>query len=238
MASARADVERTRTGAAPPIVRLDLNDQVYEVLKARLLTREFGGGQKISLQALADELGVSRSPVHHALTRLTTEGLVLSEPRGYVVRPVTATLMDELHEARLALELHAAELTIGRLGRSELARFAELAEATTVPVRGSEIVDIGAYLLANARFHEFQVDLAGNATIADMYRRLCVFRLQERALRVLGVSAAGDSSRQHRAIVEAFERGDLDAARRALRANVETGRQISRAAIERAGGML
>ena len=61
-------------------MRLDLNDQVYEAIKARLLTREFGGGQKISLQTLADQLGVSRSPVHHALTRLTTEGFVNSEP--------------------------------------------------------------------------------------------------------------------------------------------------------------
>ena len=60
------------------IVRVDLNDQVYDSLKERLLTREFGGGEKLSLQTLADELGVSRSPVHHALTRLVSEGLVLS----------------------------------------------------------------------------------------------------------------------------------------------------------------
>ncbi|MGH3110722.1 MAG: FCD domain-containing protein, partial [Gaiellaceae bacterium] len=87
-------------------------------------------------------------------------------------------------------------------------------------------------------FHEHQVELAGNSTISEMYRRLCVFPLQERALLVLGESAAGDSDSEHRAIVEAFERGDLEAARRALRANVETGRRISRAAIERAGGVL
>lgn len=104
----------------PPLVRLDLNDQVYDAVKARLVTREFGGGAKISLQTIADELGVSRSPVHHALTRLTTEGLVTSEPRGYVVRPLTVELMDELHEARLALELHAADLTIGTLDRKSV----------------------------------------------------------------------------------------------------------------------
>ena len=74
------------------IVRVDLNDQVYDSLKERLLTREFGGGEKLSLQTLADELGVSRSPVHHALTRLVSEGLVLSERRGYMVRPLTARL--------------------------------------------------------------------------------------------------------------------------------------------------
>lgn len=226
------------SASSPPIVRLDLNDQVYDAIKARLLTREFGGGAKISLQTIADELGVSRSPVHHALTRLTTEGLVVSEPRGYVVRPLTAELMDELHEARLALELHAAELTVGGLDDAQLAHFRELMGETIKPVRDRRIVDARAYLVANAAFHEYQVDLAGNSTISEMYRRLCVFPLQERALIVLGESAAGDSDAEHRTIVEAFEQGDLEAARAALRANVETGRMISRAAIERAGGVL
>jgi DNA-binding GntR family transcriptional regulator len=220
------------------IVRLDLNDQVYEDIKARLLTREFGGGQKISLQALADQLGVSRSPVHHALTRLTTEGFVVSEPRGYVVRPLTAELMDELYEARLALELHAASLAVGRVTGEDLKEFRTLLNATLKPVRGKKLVDPGAYIQANRAFHEFQVDLARNSTISEMYRRLCLFQLQERALTALGLSAAGDSSAEHKAIVAAYAAGDLEAAQNALRANLETGRQISRAAIEHAGGVI
>src|SRR6478735_716824 len=91
-----------------PIVRYELNEQVYESLKERLLTREFGGGERLALQALADRLDVSRSPVAHALTRLVAEGLVVSERRGFTVRPLTAALMVGAHEARLALELHAA----------------------------------------------------------------------------------------------------------------------------------
>jgi DNA-binding GntR family transcriptional regulator len=220
------------------IVRLDLNDQVYEAIKARLLTREFGGGQKISLQTLADELGVSRSPVHHALTRLTNEGLVDSEPRGYVVRPLTADLMDELCEARLALELHVARLTVGRVDEADLELFRELLEATITPVRGKKMTDPSRYVQANRAFHEFQVDLARNSTISQMYRRLCVFQLQERAMLMLGVSAAGESSDEHRAIVRAYERGDLDAACAALVQNLATGKRISRAAIEQAGGVI
>lgn len=220
------------------IVRLDLNDQVYEAIKARLLTREFGGGQKVSLQTIADQLGVSRSPVHHALTRLTTEGFVNSEPRGYVVRPLTTELMDELYEARLALELHAAELTVGKVDDSDLEQFRALLEETIRPVRGKKMTDPSRYIHANRAFHEFQVDLARNSTISGMYRRLCIFQLQERALLVLGVSAAGGSSDEHRAIVSAYERGDLAAARSALRTNLETGKRISRAAIEHAGGVI
>ncbi len=228
----------THVRSPSPIVRLDLNDQVYDAIKARLLTREFAGGTKISLQTLADELGVSRSPVHHAITRLQTEGLVVSEPRGYVVRPLTAELMDELHEVRVALELHAASLTVGRLTRAQLDRFGEFLEATSVPVTDRRMTDVRRYLLANTAFHEYQVDLAGNATLSQLHRRLSVFALQERALIVLGESAAGDSDEEHRAIVAAYERGDVDGARAAIAANVETGRRIARAAIQRAGGVL
>ena len=222
----------------PAIVRLDLNDQVYGALKEHLLTREFGGGERLSLQALADELGVSRSPVHHALTRLVSEGLVQSERRGYVVRPLTAKLMDEAHEARLALELHAAELTVGRLSKEQLQTLRHLMEQTVEPVERGKIRDARRYMLANKEFHEYQVDLAENSLISDMYRRLCVHQLMERTILVLGVSAAGDSTPEHTRIVEAFEAGDLEAARAALRANADTGKSIAREAIERAGGIL
>jgi len=220
------------------IVRVDLNDQVYEALKERLLTREFGGGQKLSLQSLADELGVSRSPVHHALTRLTSEGLVVNETRGYAVRPLTAAFMDETHEARLALELHAAELTVGRVDEAQLLELRRIADETMRAVRDERITDARRYMLANQAFHEYQVDLAGNSIISEMYRRLCVHQLMERTILVLGVSAAGGSSEEHAEIVAAYEAGDLERLRAALRRNVATGKRIARLAIERAGGVL
>jgi DNA-binding GntR family transcriptional regulator len=220
------------------IVRIDLTDQVYDALKERLLTREFAGGHKLSLQALADELGVSRSPVHHALTRLMSEGLVVKHPRGYVVRPLTTELMDETQEARLALELHAAELTVGRVDPPQLAELRRIADETIRAVQGHRITDVRRYMLANQAFHEFQVDLAGNSVISEMYRRLCVHQLMERTILVLGVSAAGGSSHEHAEIVAAYEAADLERLRAALRANVATGKQIAQLAIERTGGKL
>ena len=70
--------------------RSNLNEQVYDTLRSRLLRREPGAGAKLSLHELAAELGVSRSPVHHALTRLVSEGLLTVQARrGYYVTPVT-----------------------------------------------------------------------------------------------------------------------------------------------------
>src|SRR6266508_3925120 len=99
----------------------NLNDLVYDELRARILTRRHAAGAKLSLHHLASELGVSRSPVHHALTRLVSEGLLTVRARhGYYVTPVTAEALSEGYDVRLALELHAAERTIGMLEASQL----------------------------------------------------------------------------------------------------------------------
>lgn len=220
------------------LVRRDLNDQAYEAIKDRLLTRALGPGAKLSLQTLADELGVSRSPVHHALTRLVEEGLVSTGSRGYFVRPLTVELMDDAYGVRLALELYAAELTVGRLSAAQLAGFRGLLARTVAPVEDRTIVDVKAYMLANKEFHEYQVDLAGNALMSDIYRRLSVHRLMERVFLTQRTTAAGGSTEDHSRIVSAFEAGDLDEAKAALRGNVETGRLLVRAALDEAGGAL
>ena len=102
--------------------RANLNDQVYATLRERILTREPGPGAKLSLHELAAELGVSRSPVHHALTRLVSEGLLsVKARRGYFVTPVTSQALLEGYEVRLALELHAADVAVDTASDEQVA---------------------------------------------------------------------------------------------------------------------
>lgn len=236
IAEARALTDPTWS---PRLVRTDLNEQAYQWVRERLLARHFGPGEKLGLQALADELGVSRSPVHQALTRLVSEGLVTAtRGRGYRVRPLTPRLMAETHDARAALELYAVEETIGMVGPDSLTALRRALARTIEPVRDGELVDKLAYLRANEAFHELIVDLPGNAVVSEMYRRLNAHRLMERAYLSLDVSEAGNSSAEHTEIVAAIEAGDLQRARAAVRANAETGKRLATKAIELAGGVL
>jgi DNA-binding GntR family transcriptional regulator len=64
--------------------RTNLNELVYGELRTRILARKHAAGEKLGLHHLAEELGVSRSSVHHALTRLVSEGLLtVRSRRGY-----------------------------------------------------------------------------------------------------------------------------------------------------------
>lgn len=210
----------------------NLNEQVYAELRSRLLTRRHAPGAKLSLHGLAAELGVSRSPVHHALTRLVSEGLLRVESRrGYYVTPVTAQALVEGYDVRLALELHAAERTVGTLEEAELQAFRSLLEGTAAAISHEQ------WDTANAAFHEFQIDLARNALLSRFYRELSVNLLMQ-VIRGGHVEGHANLVTEHARIVEAFEAGDVEAARRAIRAHIETGRRIALEAIARAGGVL
>jgi DNA-binding GntR family transcriptional regulator len=160
------------------------------------------------------------------------EGLLtVKARRGYYVTPVTAVALAEGYDVRLALELHAAERTVGRLGNAELLAFRELLDAT------GDAISHGEWDAANAAFHEHQIDTAGNALLSSFYRELSV-NLMMQVLRGGRVEGHGQLVTEHRAIVEAFEAGVLEAARRAIREHIETGRRIAIEALERAGGVL
>jgi DNA-binding GntR family transcriptional regulator len=209
-----------------------LADQVYGELRTRLLTRRHKPGEKLSLHVLAAELGVSRSPVHQALTRLVSEGLLsVQARRGYFVTPVTAHALADGYDVRLALELHAAEQTVGRLTGRDLDELRRLFEATAAAISHEE------WDTANAAFHELQIDLAGNDLLSRFYRELSVNLLMQ-VIRAGRVEGHANLVTEHRRIVEAFEQEDLEAARRAIREHIETGRGIALDAIERAGGIL
>jgi DNA-binding GntR family transcriptional regulator len=210
----------------------NLNERVYEELRTRVLTRQEPAGSKLSLHVLAAELGVSRSPVHHALTRLVSEGLLTVRPRrGYYVAPVTAQAVAEGYDVRLALELLAAERAIRAVSIGQLDRFAALLDATDAAISHEQ------WDAANAAFHEHQIDLAGNALLSRFYRELSV-NLMMQVIRGGHVEGHEHLVTEHRRIVEAISAGELPAAERAIREHIDTGRRIALDAIGRAGGTI
>jgi DNA-binding GntR family transcriptional regulator len=214
------------------LTAVNLNDRVYDELRARVLTRQEPAGGKLSLHTLATELGVSRSPVHHALTRLVAEGLLVVRPRrGYYVTPVTARAVDEGYDVRLALELLAAERGLEHAEDEELDRFTELLEATGAAISHEE------WDAANAAFHEFQIDLARNALLSRFYRELSV-NLMMQVIRGGQIEGHAQLVTEHRGIVDAFRSREPATAELAIREHIETGRRIALDAIERAGGVL
>ncbi|MDR7260061.1 cytochrome P450/NAD(P)H-flavin reductase/ferredoxin [Sphingomonas sp. BE270] len=120
--------------------------------------------------------------------------------------------VDEAFDLRMALELGAAQLTIGRLSSEQLIAFRALAEATAPFVSSNRFADLPRYAEANHAFHMFLIEASGNAQLIALYKQLAVQDQIARALRP-DTEIVGDIVEQHRAIVTAFEHGDINAVR-------------------------
>ncbi|WP_042264432.1 benzoate 1,2-dioxygenase electron transfer component BenC [Paraburkholderia heleia] len=143
--------------------------------------------------------------------------------------------VDEAFDLRMALELGAAQLTMGRLSSEQLIRFRQLAEATAPFVSGRRFTDAARYIEANHAFHLFTIEASGNAQLIALYRQLAVQDFIARAL-TDQIEIVGDIVQQHRDIVGAFELGDLNKARdvialHALHSKATMSRALERLAL-------
>jgi DNA-binding GntR family transcriptional regulator len=101
-----------------------LIDSVYARLRDLILSNVFRAGQKLVDRDLAEQLGVSRTPVREALGRLAMMGLVEARSRrGYYVTQYTAEQMTDLYEFRKILEVNAARLAAENAEPSHLREF-------------------------------------------------------------------------------------------------------------------
>jgi DNA-binding GntR family transcriptional regulator len=226
------------------IRRVDLNDQVYDTLRGWLITRRLSPGEKLSMHVLADQLGVSRSPVHHALTRLVSEGLMTVRPRrGYYVTPITPKVVEDAYDVRLGAELIAAERSVDRATDEQLAELRRLMEETlpnAAPAPADNDDDNNNnewWHGANRRFHDYQIDLAGNPLMSEIYRRLSVTMLMEQLLRGRLPAWLPAVSEEHVELVAAYEERDIARVQNAIRAHNATGRVLAAQALGDMGGM-
>ncbi len=190
--------------------------QAYRTLKDRILANRYPPGQQILEQALADDLGMSRTPVREALIRLHDEGLVELIPRrGMRVVPLAPEDMREIYEVLSALEVAAVELAARR--SLELEALQPLEDALQAMETRLADDDLDGWARADARFHRALLALSGNrrlvamaATLADQVHRarMTTLRLRPRPVK---------SIEEHREVLEALRDGDGERAARAHR---------------------
>jgi benzoate/toluate 1,2-dioxygenase reductase subunit len=173
----------------------------------------------------------SSTPANFYYEKFSGTGLVV-ETGAVKLKPVES---DEAFDARMALELGAVQLTMGRLSDEQLREFRRLAEATAPTVVEGHFSDAAAYRETNAVFHGFLVEATGNATLIEAHRHLSVLEYMAQAL-APGVDVTGDIVQDHRDLVAAFERGDLAAARDIVVSHSEHAKATMRAGIEKAAG--
>jgi 4-nitrophenol 2-monooxygenase / 4-nitrocatechol 4-monooxygenase, reductase component len=241
-----ANVVRASAGEGSPLAyfrgrfgRIELiqDAEAYRRLRDLILTRQVSADERLDVERLAGLLKTSPSAVQYALTRLVTENLVIREDRGHVVKPLDVATSNEAHDARMAIELGVAEMTVGHLRPGQLSELRRLAQATVDILDQSDPAGIAAYALANQEFHQFLVATAGVEALSAVYEQLSIADLISRALRTQD-EIEDTLAREHLDLVQAYERDDLDGVREVIIRHTAHAKQTQQRGIERAGGQL
>ena len=140
---------------------------VYRVLRAAILDGTVPPGGQLRERDIAEDLGVSRSPLREALTRLEEEGLIVKIPfRGAFVMEVSAQDVAEIASIRLLVEPYAGELALEALRGPERPRLTQTIEDLH---RATEQNDIPASIDAHLQFHRLFYDLSGHGVLRGLW---------------------------------------------------------------------
>jgi DNA-binding GntR family transcriptional regulator len=210
------------TPPGQPARRVVLPDSAYERIRDAIIHGDLAPNAQITEEWLAERLGVSRTPLREAVTRLQADGLVYRAPnRRLFVTPVSAREAENVFSVRMALEDLALTEAAPRLTDEVLAELeASLWRMEAAYRSGKEDVAEGG-----RSFHEVLYQAAGNTIVQEILARLAI-----RVNRYRYIATGGGTRRQqqalrdHRAILEALRAGDVTAARAALRQHLEGAR--------------
>ena len=211
-------------------IRLDsyqpLREVVCETLRDAIRKGVLKPGERLMEIQLAEELGVSRTPVREAIRKLELEGYVIMMPRrGTYVANLSIRDVNEVFEIRTSLDSLASGLAAERITDDELERLQRL------------LVIIGGYVEANdmdkivetdTEFHDLLYQASRNTRLVGI-----IFNLREQLTRFRTTSMSFPGRlkatlEEHRRIVEAIAQGDVKEAQQAAEAREQQRRRLRR----------
>jgi DNA-binding GntR family transcriptional regulator len=196
-----------------------LEAKVYSELQDAILMGRFKKGEALTELALSEKLGVSRTPVRGALSRLSEEGLVELIPnRGAVVIGITREDLVDIYRIRMRLEGLASAMAAGKITnqeKKELIETAELSEFYIMKRDGEHIKEL------DTQFHQTIYKACGSRmlekVLTDLHRNIKAYR----KVSLTSPGRAERSAEEHREILNAIIRGDSGEADRLTSLHVE-----------------
>ena len=208
---------------------LPLREVVYLTLRKAILKGEFRPGERLMEIALANRLGVSRTPIREAIRKLENEGLVTMIPRrGAQVAEITQEELNNVLEVRQSLEVLAAVRASQRITKEQEK---ELAAAEKAFRDISDTLDLTELAEADVAFHDVIYRATGNRRLIQILNnlreqmyRFRIEYLKDRAVR-------GTLVEEHHAISEAIRSHDAAEAERQIALHIDNQRKAINASI-------
>jgi DNA-binding GntR family transcriptional regulator len=211
-----------RDGSTPAFATAARRTPPYERIKDAITAGELIPGQPMVETVLAQWCGVSRTPIREALTRLEQDGLLIRSDRGLVVRERSPEEILDIYETRILLEAAAARTAAARRSHIDVINMRRQAQQ----LDNLDTTDEAAMARANREFHRSVWRASHNESLIDLLDRLNshLARYPEATLSRPGRWA--QANEEHRAIVDAIERQDLETAHDLAAQHFTTARDL------------
>jgi DNA-binding GntR family transcriptional regulator len=197
-------------------------DRAVEILRGRILTGELSAGERLGEVELAADMGMSRTPVRHALLRLAAEGLVEVAPnRGARVIARSTTELEYVFELRARIEGLAARRAATRATPGQVAELDRIAHDIADAWRDR---DPAMVTKLNSAFHSMLIEIADSATLASSVAGLLHATVVARTQSSFDEAAQHRSTAHHLEIVAALRANDPDWAEAVMHSHLLSAR--------------
>lgn len=204
------------------IAPLALYQEVAERLRQRIFSHELQPGTWVDEQTIAEQYGISRTPLREALKVLASEGLVTLKPRrGCYVTEISERDLDEIFTVMALLEGQCARETATKATKAERDRLQRLHADLE---RAAQANDIDGFFEANQSFHQVVQGVADNRWLSQVIEDLRKVIKLSRHHSLFSEGRLEQSLAEHRVILDALLAGDGDAAEAAMRGHIRSGR--------------
>ena len=208
---------------ASRIAPLALYQEVAERLRERIFSHELPPGTWVDEQALAEQYGISRTPLREALKVLASEGLVTLKPRrGCYVTEISERDLDEVFAVMSMLEGECARSSATKASAADLER---LRAIHTDLENAAAAGDIDGFFEANQAFHHAIQEIADNRWLLHVIEDLRKVIKLSRHHSLFSEGRLEQSLAEHRGILDALLARDATAAETRMREHIRSGRQ-------------
>ena len=208
-----------------------LADQAYEGLLAAISEGRLRPGERVREAALAEQLGISRTPIREALQRLTRDGLVQLDARnGSRIAELSLRAIQELYDLREILEGSTARLAALGATANDVQRLNAILDQ-----EAARLDDPPALAKLNKLYHQTLCEAANNRYLTSAVANFSTTLLLLGPTTLAANKRAGESHAEHCAVVEAVAAGDAARAEALMRAHIRRAREIRLAMVLEAG---
>ncbi len=196
-----------------------LRDMVFDVLMNAIMQGQLSPGERLLEVQLADEMGVSRTPVREAIRRLELEGFVVMVPRkGAYVAGLSVDDVESVYEIRTALETLAVRLAAQRMEADDYRQLDELALKMQATWQER---NVDQWVALDAHFHELLYKFSRNERLVQMMSNIMEQLSRYRIISLANVEVRQNSLAEHQNLIEALKRRDSEMAAAAAALHIE-----------------